>query len=144
MLLIHDKTCKPCFVYFSSLPNCPLCYVTSWFKYVDKTCEPLFAEYSYTRKVNRKTDVYSFGVVLLELTTRREAVTYGDHMNLAQRAHLQSRDTNAIIDALDDEIKDSTYLNQIITVFRLGVVCTAESPSNRPSMKDCLHILQST
>ncbi|XP_047965727.1 MDIS1-interacting receptor like kinase 1-like [Salvia hispanica] len=101
-------------------------------------------EYSYTRKVNRKTDVYSFGVVLLELTTRREAVTYGDHMNLAQRAHLQSRDTNAIIDALDDEIKDSTYLNQIITVFRLGVVCTAESPSNRPSMKDCLHILQST
>ncbi|KAL1532541.1 MDIS1-interacting receptor like kinase 1-like [Salvia divinorum] len=55
-------------------------------------------EYSYITKVNRKTDVYSFGVVLLELTTRREAVTYGDHMNLAQRAHLQSRDTIAIID----------------------------------------------
>ncbi|KAL1552387.1 leucine-rich repeat receptor-like kinase protein CLV1a isoform X1 [Salvia divinorum] len=99
-------------------------------------------EYAYTSKVNRKTDVYSFGVVLLELTTGREAVTYGDHMNLAERAHLLYRDTNAIIDAVDDEIEDSVYLDQIITVFRLGVICTATSPSNRPFMKDCLHILQ--
>ncbi|KAH6824924.1 hypothetical protein C2S53_017877 [Perilla frutescens var. hirtella] len=99
-------------------------------------------EYAYTTKVNRKTDVYSFGVVLLELTTGREAVTYGDHMNLAERAHLHYRDINTVIDALDDEIKDSIYLDQIITVFRLGVICTATSPSNRPSMKDCLHILQ--
>lgn len=61
----------------------------------------------YTTQVNRKTDVYSFGVVLLELTTGREAVTYGDHLNLAERAHLQGKDTNSVIDALDDEIKDS-------------------------------------
>ncbi|XP_042037764.1 LRR receptor-like serine/threonine-protein kinase RGI5 isoform X2 [Salvia splendens] len=99
-------------------------------------------EYAYTSKVNRKTDVYSFGVVLLELTTGREAVTYGDHMNLAERAHLHYRDTNAIIDAVDDEIKETIYMDQIITVFRLGVICTATSPSNRPFMKDCLHILQ--
>ncbi|KAH6834383.1 hypothetical protein C2S53_012130 [Perilla frutescens var. hirtella] len=98
-------------------------------------------EYAYTRKVNSKSDIYSFGVVLLELTTGRKAVTQGDHMNLAERAQLVYRDTAALIDALDDEIKDSTYLDQIITVFRLGVICTATSPSNRPSMKDCLHIL---
>ncbi|KAL0318368.1 UNVERIFIED_CONTAM: Receptor protein-tyrosine kinase CEPR1 [Sesamum angustifolium] len=99
-------------------------------------------EYAYTRKVNTKGDVYSFGVVLLELTTRRQAVTHGDHMNLAGWAQLQYSDRNAIVDALDAEIKESIYLDQIITVFRLGVICTATSPSNRPSMKDCLHILQ--
>ncbi|KAH6835795.1 hypothetical protein C2S53_006550 [Perilla frutescens var. hirtella] len=98
-------------------------------------------EYAYTTKVNSKSDIYSFGVVLLELTTGREAVTRGDHMNLAERAQLVYRDTTALIDALDDEIKDSTNLHQIITVFRLGVICTATSPSNRPSMKDCLNIL---
>ncbi|XP_057799699.1 receptor protein-tyrosine kinase CEPR1-like [Salvia miltiorrhiza] len=99
-------------------------------------------EYAYTSKVNLKTDVYSFGVVLLELTTGREAVTYGDHLSLAERAHLHYRDTNAVVDAVDDEIKNSIYMDQIISVFRLGVICTATSPSNRPSMKDCLHILQ--
>ena len=106
------------------------------------TSETWISEYAYTSKVNRKTDVYSFGVVLLELTTGREAVTYGDHMNLAARAHLHYRDTNAIIDAVDDEIRETIYMDQIITVFRLGVICTATSPSNRPFMKDCLHILQ--
>ncbi|KAL2237052.1 receptor-like protein kinase 5 [Sesamum indicum] len=99
-------------------------------------------EYAYTRKVNTKGDVYSFGVVLLELTTRRQAVTQGDHMNLAGWAQLQYSAKNAIVDALDAEIKESIHLDQIITVFRLGVICTATSPSNRPSMKDCLHILQ--
>lgn len=99
-------------------------------------------EYAYTAKVNTKTDVYSFGVVLLELTTRREAVTRGDHMNLAERSRLLYGDTAAILEALDGEINNSIYSDQIITVFRLGVICTATSPSNRPSMKDCLHILQ--
>ncbi|KAL8537301.1 hypothetical protein ACS0TY_012451 [Phlomoides rotata] len=99
-------------------------------------------EYAYTTKVNTKIDVYSFGVVLLELTTGREAVTRGDHMNLAERAKQFYNDTSAVLAALDDEIKEPIYLDQIITVFRLGVVCTAALPSNRPSMKDCLHILQ--
>ncbi|KAK6140746.1 hypothetical protein DH2020_025509 [Rehmannia glutinosa] len=98
-------------------------------------------EYAYTRKVNTKSDIYSFGVVLLELTTGREAVTRGDHTNLAGWAQLQYKDSSAIFYALDAEIKESIYLDQIIAVFRLGVVCTVTSPSNRPSMKDCLHIL---
>ncbi|CAA0810547.1 Protein kinase family protein with leucine-rich repeat domain [Striga hermonthica] len=98
-------------------------------------------EYAYTSKVNTKSDVYSFGVVLLELTTGRKAVTRGEHTNLAGWALQQFRDTGALFYALDAEIKEPIYLDQIITVFRLGVVCTATSPSNRPSMRDCLHIL---
>ncbi|KAL7122003.1 hypothetical protein ACP275_01G018700 [Erythranthe tilingii] len=99
-------------------------------------------EYAYSTKVNTKCDVYSFGVVLLELATGREAVTRGDPMNLAGRAHLHYSDPSAIIDALDADIREPIYLDQIIAVFRLGVICTSTSPSNRPSMKDCLQILQ--
>ncbi|GER25598.1 leucine-rich repeat receptor-like protein kinase family protein [Striga asiatica] len=85
-------------------------------------------EYAYTSKVNTKSDVYSFGVVLLELTTGRKAVTRGEHTNLAGWALQQFRDTDALFYALDEEIKEP-------------FVCTATSPSNRPSMRDCLHIL---
>ncbi|KAK6140751.1 hypothetical protein DH2020_025514 [Rehmannia glutinosa] len=106
-----------------------------------ETASAVAGTFGYIAPVNTKSDVYSFGVVLLELTTGREAVIRGDHTNLAGWAQLQYRDTSAIVEALDAEIKESIYLDQIIAVFRLGVVCTVTSPSNRPSMKDCLLIL---
>ncbi|KAK6161911.1 hypothetical protein DH2020_001752 [Rehmannia glutinosa] len=106
-----------------------------------ETASAVAGTFGYIAPVNTKSDVYSFGVVLLELTTGSEAVIRGDHTNLAGWAQLQYRDTSAIVEALDAEIKESIYLDQIIAVFRLGVVCTVTSPSNRPSMKDCLLIL---
>ncbi|GFQ01517.1 receptor-like protein kinase 5 [Phtheirospermum japonicum] len=98
-------------------------------------------EYAYTSKVNTKSDIYSFGVVLLELATGRKAVTHGDHLNLAGWAQLQCKNTSAVFDALDGEIKEPIYLDQMMAVFRLGVSCTATSPSDRPTMKGCLRTL---
>ncbi|KAL3655621.1 hypothetical protein CASFOL_000017 [Castilleja foliolosa] len=98
-------------------------------------------EYAYTSKVNTKSDIYSFGVVLLELATGRKAVTHGDHMNLAGWAQLQCKNAGDVFDALDGEMKEPMYLDQIMAVFRLGVSCTATSPSDRPTMKGCLRTL---
>ncbi|KAL3844207.1 hypothetical protein ACJIZ3_001610 [Penstemon smallii] len=104
---------------------------------------PKISEYAYTSKVNVKTDVYSFGVVLLELTTGRKAISGDDHMNLAERVQMHYREPSYLVESiLDDEIKESSYLDQIVAVFRLGVMCTTTSPSNRPSMRDCVNILQ--
>ncbi|XP_019191635.1 PREDICTED: systemin receptor SR160-like [Ipomoea nil] len=99
-------------------------------------------EYGSTRKVDAKSDIYSFGVVLLELTTGREAVIANEDINLAQWAHKHQREGNAIADALDEEMKDPCYLEAMITVFKLGLTCTLNSPSSRPSMKDISQILQ--
>lgn len=100
------------------------------------------AEYAYTTKVNEKIDVYSFGVVLLELVTGKEP-HYGDeHASLAEWAWKHYGQENLMADALDEEIRDPRYLEEIVTVLKLGVMCTSPLPTSRPSMKEALEILQ--
>lgn len=97
------------------------------------------AEYAYTRRVNEKVDVFGFGVVLLELTTDRNANDGGDHGSLADWAGHQYRSGASI--ATDICVGYAGYADEIETVFRLGVKCTASSPSSRPTMAEALQIL---
>ncbi|KAJ0085652.1 hypothetical protein Patl1_07505 [Pistacia atlantica] len=98
-------------------------------------------KYSHTTKVNEKTDIYSFGVILLELTTGTEA-NYGDeHTYLAKWAWRYLQDGNPIVDALDEEIKEACYLDEMSRVFKLGIRCTGTPPAARPSKKSVLEIL---
>lgn len=99
------------------------------------------AEYAYTSKVNEKIDIYSFGVVLLELATGRDAKSGDEHMSLAEWALWYYKEGKPIIDALDNEIKKPCYLEEMSSVFKLGLMCTGRSPSTRPSMKEVLQIL---
>uniref|UniRef100_A0A2P2KLD6 Receptor-like protein kinase 5 n=1 Tax=Rhizophora mucronata TaxID=61149 RepID=A0A2P2KLD6_RHIMU len=102
-------------------------------------------EYAHKAEVNEKVDVYSFGVVLLELTTGKEPQNGDEHSNLADWAWRHMREGKPISDALDDEIKEPCYLEEMSNVFRLGIMCTSKLPSARPRMKDVLQILlQST
>ncbi|KAL6641780.1 hypothetical protein ACP70R_019961 [Stipagrostis hirtigluma subsp. patula] len=98
-------------------------------------------ECAYTRKVNEKVDVYGFGVVLLELTTGRKANDGGEQGCLAQWAGHHYRSGESIADAMDRCIRYAGYPREIETVFRLGVECTGNSPSSRPTMKDVLQVL---
>lgn len=103
----------------------------------------LRTEYAYTTKVNEKIDVYSFGVVLLELVTGREP-NYGNdnYINLAEWAWRNFGEGNEIADVLDKEIKEQNYLDEMSTVFKLGLICTSTLPSSRPTMKEVLQILR--
>jgi len=91
--------------------------------------------------VNEKMDVYSFGVVLLELTTGKEAADGGEHGCLAEWARHHYRSGASITDTIDKCIKYAGCHGEIETVFRLGVTCTGNSPSSRPTMKDVLQML---
>ncbi|KAJ6354390.1 hypothetical protein OIU77_005076 [Salix suchowensis] len=100
-------------------------------------------EYAYTTKVNEKIDVYSFGVVLLELATGREPNGGDDeHTSLAEWAWRRFGQGKPIFDSLDREIKKSCFLQEMTTVFDLGLICTHTLPTTRPSMKDVLEILR--
>ncbi|CAL9027771.1 unnamed protein product [Prunus brigantina] len=98
-------------------------------------------EYAHTIRVNEKIDVYSFGVVLLELTTGREANDGDEHTSLAEWAWRLAQEDNPLADALDQDIKEPCYLDEMCSVFKLGIYCTEKLPSARPSMKDVLQIL---
>ncbi|KAJ4850837.1 hypothetical protein Tsubulata_036594 [Turnera subulata] len=98
-------------------------------------------EYAYSTKVNEKIDVYSFGVVLLELVTGREANCGDEHTSLAEWAWKHSGEGKAFTECLDEEIKQPCYLQEMIDVFKLGLMCTNTLPSSRPSMKDVLQVL---
>lgn len=92
-------------------------------------------------KVNEKIDVYSFGVVLLELTTGRDAKSGDEHMSLAEWAWWHYKERKSIADALDNEIKKACYLEEMSSVFKLGLMCTVTSPSTRPFMEEVLQTL---
>ncbi|KAJ4850838.1 hypothetical protein Tsubulata_936594 [Turnera subulata] len=99
-------------------------------------------EYAYSTKVNEKIDVYSFGVVLLELVTGREANRGDEHTSLAEWAWQHSIEGKAVAECLDEEIKEPSYLQEMINVFKLGLMCTNTLPSARPSIKDVLQVLR--
>ncbi|CAL5339188.1 unnamed protein product [Camellia sinensis] len=104
----------------------------------------LAPEYAHTTRVNEKIDVYSFGVVLLELVTGREASNNGDEDTcLAEWAWRHIQDGNPLVDALDEEVKEPCYLDEMTCVFKLGIICTGTFPSTRPNMKEVLQILLS-
>ncbi|KAL5211163.1 hypothetical protein ABZP36_022010 [Zizania latifolia] len=46
-----------------------------------------------------------------------------------------------IADLVDDEIQDPDYLDDMVAMFELGVVCTGEDPTSRPPMSEVLHRL---
>uniref|UniRef100_A0A0D9VE01 non-specific serine/threonine protein kinase n=1 Tax=Leersia perrieri TaxID=77586 RepID=A0A0D9VE01_9ORYZ len=97
-------------------------------------------EYVYRSKVSMKVDVYSFGVVLLELTTGRGPQDGGTESDscLSKWASKRYNDGGSVADLVDDEIRDPTYLDDMVTVFELGVVCTGEEPVSRPPMSEVL------
>ncbi|KAM1047000.1 hypothetical protein ACFX2C_026426 [Malus domestica] len=98
-------------------------------------------EYAHTTRVNEKIDVYSFGVILLELTTGREANDGDEHTALAEWAWRHFQEENAIADALDQDAKEPCYLDEMCSVFKLGLICTERLPASRPSMKEVLQML---
>lgn len=122
-----------------------LCSVTV-FQFLHKnsictTCS--IAEYAYTTRINERIDVYSFGVVLLELVTGKEPNGKDGDLNLAEWAWKHHGESDSMVGVCDPEIKDSdTYMEEMSTMFKLGLICTSTLPSSRPSMKDVLEILR--
>ncbi|CAN6466505.1 unnamed protein product [Victoria cruziana] len=95
-------------------------------------------------RTSDKCDVYSFGVVLLELVTGRkpvesptasEVVVLCDHV----RRLLEHGRASACIDRSLHGFAE----NEVMQVLKLGLVCTLDNPSRRPSMAEVVQVLES-
>ncbi|XP_074580768.1 uncharacterized protein LOC141837225 [Curcuma longa] len=99
-------------------------------------------EYAFSKKITEKVDVYSFGVVLLELTTGREARDGGEYEGLAGWVARHQMENGNVMELIDEDLReDVDYLDDIVTMLSLGIICTNRNPAFRPSMKEVLQNL---
>ncbi|GLJ30439.1 hypothetical protein SUGI_0602560 [Cryptomeria japonica] len=99
-------------------------------------------EYAYTLKVNEKSDIYSFGVVLLELVTGKQPVDpkYEENKDLVKCVRSKVEQHNGWQDVLDPRISDG-FMEEMILVLKVALLCTSALPINRPSMRKVLEML---
>jgi interleukin-1 receptor-associated kinase 1 len=103
---------------------------------VQGTCGYLDPEYLQTCRLTDKSDVYSFGVVLLELLTRRKALTLTapeEERSLVAHFLVAMRD-GRLSELLDVRIKGEVMGEVLEMVAMLAKRCLEMSSEKRPSM----------
>ncbi|XP_052147762.1 LRR receptor-like serine/threonine-protein kinase RPK2 [Oryza glaberrima] len=103
-------------------------------------------EYAMTCRVSDKADVYSYGVVLLELISDKKALDpsfspYGNGFNIVAWACMllqKGRTREFFIEGLWDVAPH----DDLIEILHLGIKCTVDSLSSRPTMKQVVRRLK--
>ncbi|KAG6538336.1 receptor kinase-like protein Xa21 [Zingiber officinale] len=114
-------------------------------------------EYGMTTKVSAEGDVYSFGILLLEMFTGKGPTsdTFKEGINLHKFVEmaLPTRIAEIIDPYLLMEMEESSgtdvstdeskmrMLECSTSVFRVGILCSKESPKYRPRMEDAMNEL---
>ncbi|KAH7416153.1 hypothetical protein KP509_14G078000 [Ceratopteris richardii] len=94
-------------------------------------------------RLSDKCDVYSFGVVLLELATGRHPVENSDsNCILLCDAVRSALERGRGYSCIDPQL-GSAPQSEIMQVLKLGLVCTSQMPSKRPSMAEVMQVLES-
>lgn len=110
-------------------------------------------------KVTEKSDVYSFGIVLLELITgkRPNDPSFNENTNIVKWATeialssteggsgnaSGSTDITSLDKLLDSRMNSSTSESQQVEkVLNVALLCTAELPISRPSMRRVVELLK--
>ncbi|KAL2347301.1 hypothetical protein Fmac_001301 [Flemingia macrophylla] len=105
-------------------------------------------EYLAHGQLTEKADVYSFGVLLLEIVTGRQnnrskASEYSDSLVTVTWKHFRAGTAEQLFDPnleWQDEHNSNNKV-EILRVVHIGLLCTQEAPSLRPSMSKALKML---
>ncbi|CAL5064994.1 unnamed protein product [Urochloa decumbens] len=101
-------------------------------------------EYAMGCKISTGGDVYGFGVLLLEMLTAKRPIDklFGSDLSLHKYVDLAFPDKiNEILDPQiqnkeDEGLCNLHMQNYIIPLVEIGLMCSMESPKDRPGMKD--------
>ncbi|KAA8532895.1 hypothetical protein F0562_032988 [Nyssa sinensis] len=103
-------------------------------------------EYALTCRVSEKADVYSYGVVLLELISDKRALdpsfcSQRNGFNIVSWACMLLQKGQAK-EFFATGLWDAGPHHNLVDMLHLALMCTGESLSNRPTMKQVVHWLK--
>ncbi|XP_030538357.2 receptor-like protein kinase 7 isoform X2 [Rhodamnia argentea] len=115
----------------------------NWTHAIAGTLGYIAPEYAYTMKINEKSDVYSFGVVLMELVTGRRPIEseFGENEDIVRWVRGNTSSEKPLLDLVDANIPD-TLKEDAVEVLRIAILCTANLPTVRPSMRMVVQMLE--
>ncbi|GLJ28857.1 hypothetical protein SUGI_0568640 [Cryptomeria japonica] len=105
-------------------------------------------EYGLGGNVSIKGDVYSYGILILEMVTRKEPSDEMFVADLSLHKWVRSAFPNRLADVVNSELLRDVNENMeddkcLISFIHVGLLCSSESPRERPSMRDVAKALES-
>lgn len=92
-------------------------------------------------RINEKCDVYGFGVLLLELVTGSRPVEYMEDDVVIMCDYVRSLlDQGNVLSCIDPNLHNCSE-EEIMPMIKLGLICTSQVPSSRPSMAEVVQVL---
>ncbi|XP_009116594.2 probable leucine-rich repeat receptor-like serine/threonine-protein kinase At3g14840 [Brassica rapa] len=101
-------------------------------------------EYAMRGHLTDKADVYSFGVVALEIVHGRSntsARSKGETFHLLDWVHVL-REQNKLVEVVDSRLGTDYNREEAMTMINIGILCTSQVPSDRPSMSTVVSMLE--
>lgn len=106
----------------------------------------LCAEYGYGSSTSTKGDVYSFGILVLEMVTRKrptdDMFTQGLSLHKWVKSHyhrhMEQVVDSSLVRTTRDQLPDVKKMWEVAIgeLLEMGILCTQDSPTNRPTMLD--------